>query len=70
MAPIATARPEPVRQPFMVIIAACPLGIHWVTVEPRTPEHGGMGFVSHGEAQAYAEALSCITSWPVRDRCS
>lgn len=68
MAFAVTGRAEPMREPFVIVIATCQLGIYWTTVQPAAPEHSGMGFATQTEAQAYAEALSRITSWPIKDR--
>lgn len=64
----AAVRAEPDRQPFAVIVESALFGRRIaVRVEPATCQASYREFPSHDAAMAFAEQVSCVAGWPIRD---
>ena len=65
----AAVRAEPDRQPFTVIVEPALFGRRIaVRVEPATCEATYREFVTHDAAMAFAEEVSAVAGWPIKDR--
>lgn len=64
----AAVRAEPDRQPFAVVVEPALFGRRIaVRVEPATCQASYREFGSHDAAMAFAEQVSGIAGWPIRD---
>lgn len=65
---LAIARPDPIVEPFTVIVDACIFGGRYgVTILPRQVDRPTLEFRTKVEAIRHAEAISIAEGWPLRD---